>query len=86
MCSSDLIDNNVSPSNTIRVVNALIKANKRFEMLTLPNQRHGFGDMNEYWFWKTADHFSRWLLNDETERPVEMEEVVRDLDQSGSKK
>lgn len=80
------IDNNVSPSNTIRVVNALIKANKRFEMLTLPNQRHGFGDMTEYWFWKTADHFSRWLLNDETERPVDMEEVVRDLDQSGSKK
>lgn len=80
------IDNNVSPSNTIRVVNSLIKANKRFEMLTLPNQRHGFGDMTEYWFWKTADHFSRWLLNDTTERPVDMEEVVRDMDQSGSKK
>jgi dipeptidyl-peptidase-4 len=80
------IDNNVSPSNTIRVVNALIKANKRFEMLTLPNQRHGFGDMTEYWFWKTADHFSRYLLGDTTERPVEMEEVVRDLDQSGSRK
>lgn len=80
------IDNNVSPSNTIRVVNALIRANKRFEMLTLPNQRHGFGDMSEYWFWKTADHFSRWLLNDTTERPVDLEELVRDMDQSGSKK
>jgi len=80
------IDNNVSPSNTIRVVNALIRANKRFEMLTLPNQRHGFGDMSEYWFWKTADHFSRWLLNDTTERPVDLEELVRDMDQSGGKK
>jgi len=80
------IDNNVSPSNTIRVVNALIKANKRFEMLTLPNQRHGFGDMTEYWFWKTADHFSRYLLHDYTERPVDIEEIVNDLDQSGSKK
>ncbi|MBP5218480.1 MAG: DPP IV N-terminal domain-containing protein, partial [Bacteroidales bacterium] len=40
------IDNNVHPANTIRVVNALIRANKRFDMLILPGQRHGFGDMN----------------------------------------
>ncbi|MBR0532747.1 MAG: DPP IV N-terminal domain-containing protein, partial [Bacteroidales bacterium] len=39
------VDNNVHPANTIRVVNALIKANKRFDMLLLPGQRHGFGDM-----------------------------------------
>lgn len=30
------IDNNVHPGNTIRVVNALIRANKRFDMLILP--------------------------------------------------
>jgi dipeptidyl aminopeptidase/acylaminoacyl peptidase len=35
------IDNNVHPANTLRVVNALIKANKRFDMLILPTQRHG---------------------------------------------
>ena len=39
------IDNNVHPANTLRVVNALIKANKRFDMLILPTQRHSFGDM-----------------------------------------
>ncbi len=78
------IDNNVNPANTMRVVNALIKANKRFEMLVLPTQRHGFGDMNEYWFWKTADHFSRYLLDDTTERPIDIEEMNRDADQSGS--
>ncbi len=80
------IDNNVSPVNTIRVVNALIKANKRFEMLILPTQRHGFGDMNEYWFWKTADHFSKYLLGDNSERPVDLEEMNRDADQSPPKK
>jgi len=80
------IDNNVSPVNTIRVVNALIKANKRFEMLILPTQRHGFGDMNEYWFWKTADHFSKYLLGDNSERPVDLEEMNRDTDQSPPKK
>jgi dipeptidyl-peptidase 4 len=77
------IDNNVSPVNTMRVVNALIKANKRFELLILPTQRHGFGDMNEYWFWKTADHFTRYLLGDNGDRPVDMEEMNRDLEQSG---
>jgi dipeptidyl aminopeptidase/acylaminoacyl peptidase len=80
------IDNNVSPANTMRVVNALIKANKRFELLILPTQRHGFGDMNEYWFWKTADHFSKYLLDDDTERPVDMEEMNRDAAQSGAPK
>jgi hypothetical protein len=68
------------------VVNALIKANKRFELLILPTQRHGFGDMNEYWFWKTADHFSKYLLDDDTERPVDMEEMNRDAAQSGAPK
>ena len=56
------IDNNVHPANTIRVVNALIRANKRFDMLILPGQRHGFGDMNEYFFWRMADWFSKYLL------------------------
>ena len=74
------IDNNVHPANTIRVVNALIKANKRFDMLILPTQRHGFGDMNEYWFWRTADYFSKYLLGDETERAVDIEELNRDIE------
>lgn len=75
------IDNNVHPANTMRVVNALIKANKRFEMLLLPNQRHAFGDMNEYWFWKTADYFSKYLLGDQSERPVDITELNNDIPQ-----
>lgn len=74
------IDNNVHPANTLRVVNALIKANKRFDMLILPTQRHGFGDMNEYWFWRTADYFSKYLLGDNTERPVDIDELNRDIE------
>ncbi len=74
------IDNNVHPANTMRVVNALIKANKRFDMLLLPTQRHGFGDMNEYWFWKTADYFSLWLMGDTSERPVDIDELNREIE------
>ena len=51
------IDNNVHDANTIRVVNALIRANKRFEMLILPGQRHSFGDMDEYFYWRLVDSF-----------------------------
>lgn len=55
------IDNNVHPGNTLRVVDALIRAGKRFDMLILPQQRHGFGDMNEYFYWKLVDYFSEHL-------------------------
>ncbi len=56
------IDNNVHPGNTVRVVNALIKANKRFELVMLPTQRHGFGNMNEYFYWRLVDHFRDFLI------------------------
>ena len=55
------IDNNVHPGNTIRVVDALIRAGKRFDMLMLPQQRHSFGDMNEYFYWRLVDYFSEHL-------------------------
>ena len=37
------MDNNVHPGGTIRLVDALIKANKRFDMMIMPGQAHGFG-------------------------------------------
>ncbi len=55
------IDNNVHPGNTLRVADALIRAGKRFDMLILPQQRHGFGDMNEYFYWRLVDYFSEYL-------------------------
>lgn len=85
MLSTGDIDNNVHPGNTIRVANALIKANKRFDLLLLPGQRHGYGDMTEYFFWRMADYFSRYLIGDETERPVDMEEMDREMQQSSNK-
>ena len=56
------IDNNVHPANTLRVADALIRAGKRFDMLILPGQRHGFGDMDEYFYWRLVDYFSLHLL------------------------
>ena len=59
------IDNNVHPGNTLRVADALIRAGKRFDMLLLPQQRHGFGDMDEYFYWRMVDYFSRHLLGEQ---------------------
>ena len=56
------IDNNVHPANTIRVANELIKAGKRFDMLIMPTQRHGFANYNEYFYWRMVDFFSTHLL------------------------
>ncbi len=58
------IDNNVHPANSIRVASALIKAGKRFDFILVPGQRHGFGDMTEYMFWRLADYFNNYLLGD----------------------
>jgi dienelactone hydrolase len=57
------IDNNVHPGNTIRVVDALIRAGKRFDMLMLPKQRHSFGDMDEYFYWRLVDYFTDYLID-----------------------
>ena len=72
------IDNNVHPANTIRVVNALIRANKRFDMLILPGQRHGFGDMNEYFFWRMADYYAEWLIGDSERHKPDITQMNND--------
>ena len=65
------IDNNVHPANTLRVVDALIRAGKRFDLLMLPGQRHGFGDMDEYFYWRMVDFFTDHL-KDWHEKPVDI--------------
>jgi len=63
------MDNNVPPYNTLLVVDALIKANKDFDLLMLPNQAHGFGSASNYMMRRRWDYFVKWLLN--TEPPKE---------------
>lgn len=72
------MDNNVHPANTTRVVDALIRANKRFEMLILPGDRHGFETKDEYFFWKMADFFSKHLLGEAKESEVDIKEMNND--------
>lgn len=66
------IDNNVHPGNTVRVADALIRANKRFDLLLLPTQRHSFGNMDEYFYWRLVDYFTDHLKNDTSTHPVDI--------------
>jgi dipeptidyl aminopeptidase/acylaminoacyl peptidase len=54
-------DTNVSPYNTLIVVEALIKANKDFDMLMLPNRGHGFA-REPYMMRKRWDYFVEHLM------------------------
>ncbi len=72
------VDNNVHPANSIRMVDALIKANKRFDFLLLPGQAHAFGNMTEYFFWKMADYFSEHLLGESKMNEVDITEINKE--------
>jgi len=68
------MDDNVAPSNTALVAATLIKANKDFDELIIPNVRHGFGAASIYMMRRRWDYFVRYLLN--AEPPKEYEIVV----------
>jgi dipeptidyl aminopeptidase/acylaminoacyl peptidase len=76
------IDNNVHPAGTITLANALIRANKRFDFFLFPGQRHGYGNMGEYFFWLRADYFCKHLIGDYSQS-VDIDELNRDKEKSG---
>lgn len=54
------LDDNVDPASTMQVVNALIKANKDFELVVIPGAHHTMGeDFGEH---KRYDFFVRHLM------------------------
>lgn len=68
------MDGNVPPYNTLLVVEALIKANKDFDLLLLPNQAHGFGSMSAYMMRRRWDYFVKWLLGVDPPREYQMQQ------------
>lgn len=65
------MDNNVPPYNTLLVVDALIKANKDFDLLMLPNRGHGFGN-EPYMVRRRWDYFVKWLAGAEPPKEFEL--------------
>jgi dipeptidyl aminopeptidase/acylaminoacyl peptidase len=78
------IDNNVHHAGTFRMAEALIRANKRFDFFVFPGQRHGYGNMSNYWFWLRAEYFVKHLLGD-TRRNTNIVELDLEREQSGGR-
>jgi len=70
------LDTNVPPNNTLLVVNELIKANKDFDLLMLPNRGHGFGN-EPYMVRRRWDYFVKNLLGAEPPREYQMKAPAR---------
>jgi dipeptidyl-peptidase-4 len=79
------IDNNVHPAGTYRLADALIKANKRFDMFVLPGVRHSFQPVSGYVNWLRGDYFARHLLGASSET-IDIIELNREKEQTGDKK
>lgn len=65
------MDDNVPPNNTLAVVDALIAANKDFDLILFPNRRHGFGN-EPYMQRRRWDYFVRHLLGAEPPREYQI--------------
>ena len=59
------MDSNVPPYNTYLVVDALIKANKDFDLIVFPNAGHGYGRDGLYMMRRRWDYFVQHLLGAE---------------------
>ncbi|HEY6414416.1 MAG TPA: DPP IV N-terminal domain-containing protein [Edaphobacter sp.] len=66
------MDNNVPPNNTLLVVDALIKANKDFDLLMIPNVAHGYAEAAPYMARRRWDYFVRNLAGNTPPKEYQM--------------
>jgi dipeptidyl aminopeptidase/acylaminoacyl peptidase len=66
------MDDNVPLNNTLTLVDALIKANKDFDLLLLPNVHHGYGADTPYMTRRRWDYFVRYLAGEVPPHEYEM--------------
>jgi dipeptidyl aminopeptidase/acylaminoacyl peptidase len=65
MLAHGTMDTNVPPYQTMLIADALIKANKDFDLLMIPNANHGYGAASNYMMRRRWDFFVKWLLGAE---------------------
>jgi len=58
------MDNNVHYAGTYRLVDALIRANKRFDYMLMPGKPHGYGDLQPYFTEMLYEYFCEHLMGD----------------------
>jgi dipeptidyl-peptidase-4 len=70
------MDNNVPLNNTLLVVEALIKANKDFDLLIIPNVPHGYGYATQYMTRRRWDYFVKNLSGNIPPNEYEMKSAA----------
>ena len=69
MLTTGDMDDNVNLANTMQLANALIHADKRFEMLVFPGMRHPYAPVASYVLVRRMDFFAHWLLGTSDTNP-----------------
>ena len=68
-----MMDDNVPPSNTMLVIDALEKAGKDYDLILFPNARHGYGDMSYYMMRRRWDYFVKNLMGAEPPKEYQLQ-------------
>jgi dipeptidyl-peptidase-4 len=68
------MDDDVNPAVTMNLVNALIKGNKDFDLLVIPNAHHYGAFLSPYFIRRKWDYFVRYLLRSEPPFGYELEQ------------
>ena len=63
MLAYGTLDDNVHPNNTLLLIDELIKHNKDFDLVVMPNRNHGFAS-DPYFIRRTWDYFVKNLLGE----------------------
>ena len=77
MLAHGLMDDNVPPSNTLLVVDALTKANKSYDLVVFPNAPHGYGTYSPYMMRRRWDYFVQNLAGTQPPHDYEMTAQAR---------
>ncbi len=72
MLAHGLLDNNVPPYNTLLVAEALVRANKDFDLVVFPNSPHGYGVYSLYMTRRRWDYFLKNLAEEVPPKEYEL--------------
>ena len=68
-----MMDDNVPPTNTMLVIEALEKAGKDYDLIIFPNAHHGYGDNSYYMMRRRWDYFVKNLLGAEPPKEYQLQ-------------
>ena len=69
------MDDNVHYAGTYRLIDALIRANKRFDYMLMPGKPHGYGDLQPYFTELLSEYFCEHLMGDNYRNSADLKDT-----------